>query len=171
MEGRKFLFLPFGFWVSVLGIITLILFYKLIRIYLWRETEGEIIQSEIKKDEKIVSYNYYYPVIKYRYTVNGKEYTSDRIFLTKLASDYNTVKGIVEKYPLNKKVKVYYNPFNPKEAVLKRNFHTGMFIQMLVFFSMLSVFLYTLIFEIIYEGADISKLALTIKEFLHNILE
>ncbi len=171
MAGSKFLFLPFGFWVFLLGLITLFLFYRLIRVYLWRKTEGEIIQSEVKKNEKIVAYDYYYPVIKYRYKVKNKEFISDRLFLTDLASDYQTIKKLVNKYPIGKKVKVFYNPFNPKEAVLKRNFHTGMFIQSLVFFSMLSVFLFTLIFEIIYKGADISKLAFIIKEFLHNILE
>ena len=171
MAGSKFLFLPFGFWVSVLGLITLYLFYRLIRIYLWKKTQGEIIQSEIKKNEKIVAYDYYYPLIKYKYVVNGKEFISDRIFLTDIASDYKTIEKIVKNYPVGKKVKVFYNPFNPKEAVLKRNFHTGMFIQALVFFSMLSVFLYTLIFEIIYKGADITDLANLIKEVLHSFLE
>ena len=171
MAGSKFLFLPFGFWITVLGLITLFLFYRLIRIYLWKKTEGEIIRSEIKKNEKIVAYDYYYPIIEYKYNVNGKDFISNKIFLTDIASDYKTIKKIVDKYPIGKKVKVFYNPFNPKEAVLKRNFHTGMFIQSLVFFSMLSVFLFTLIFEIIYEGADISKLALLVKEILHSIFD
>ncbi len=169
MAGKKFFFLPFGFWVALIGLITLYLFYRLVRIYFWRSVEGEIIKSELKKDEKQIAYDYYYPEIVYKYKVRGKEYTSDKIFLAKIASDYKTIKKLVEKYPVGTKVKVYYNPLNPKEAILKRNYHTGMFIQTLVFFSMLSVFLFTLIFEIIYEGADISKLANLVKDFLHNL--
>ncbi|WP_051654209.1 DUF3592 domain-containing protein [Persephonella sp. KM09-Lau-8] len=170
MEDRKFLFLPFGFWVTVLGLITLYLLYRLIRIYLWPKTEGIIIKSEIQKDKRTIAYDYYYPHIEYKYTVNGKEYISNRIFLTEMASDYETIKKLVEKFPEGSKVKVYYNPFNPSDAVLKRNYHTGMFIQTLVFFSMLSVFLYTLIFEIIFYGSDLSDLANIVKSWLHSII-
>ncbi|WP_457640029.1 DUF3592 domain-containing protein [Persephonella sp.] len=170
MENGKFLFLPFGFWVSVLGLITLFLFYRLVRVYFWKKSEGVILKSDIKKDSSTVSYDYYYPDVLYRYTVNGKEYTSNRIFLTEIASDRKTIEKLVSQFPEGQKVVVFYNPLKPEDSVLKRGYHAGMFIQTLVFFGMLSVFLFTLFFEIIYYGADLSSLAQWVKKLLHSIV-
>ena len=169
MTNSKFLFLPFGFWVFVLGLITLYLFYRLIRIYFWPSTEGIITKSGIKKDTKQIKYDYYYPEIEYSYKVRGKIYKSNKIFLTQIASDLKTIEKLVNQFPENRRVKVYYNPLNPKEAILKRDYHTGMFIQTLVFFGMLSVFLFTLIFDIIYSGADVSNLANLVKNLAHYV--
>ncbi|WP_457627915.1 DUF3592 domain-containing protein [Persephonella sp.] len=170
MGENRFLFLPFGFWVSVLGVITLFLFYRLVRVYFWRKTEGTVLKSDIKKDTSTISYDYYYPDIRYEYTVNGKKYISDSIFLTEIASDRKTIEKLVKQFPEGSRITVYYNPLKPSESVLKRNYHAGMFIQTLVFFGMLSVFLFTLIFEIIYYGADLSELAQSVKQWLHKTI-
>ncbi len=169
MDG-KFLFLPFGFWVSVLGVITLYLLFKLVKTFFFKKTEGVIVKSQVKKVENQISYDYYYPLIEYEYSVNGKKYKSDRIFLSKLESDYSTVKKIVDKFPVGKKITIYYNPFNPEEAILKRNYHTGMFIQTLVFFGMLSVFLYTLFIDIMGQGTTVNDLAEIVKGILHRVI-
>jgi hypothetical protein len=108
--------------------------------------------------------------VEYKYTVKGKEYISNKVFLTEIASDEGTIKRLISQFPEGAKVKVYYNPLNPKEAVLKRSYHAGMFIQTLVFVSMLSVFLFTLVFEILYYGSDISHLAQIVKSWLHKII-
>ncbi|NPA13406.1 MAG: DUF3592 domain-containing protein [Aquificae bacterium] len=170
MKDGKFLFLPFGFWVSVLGLITLFLFYRLVRVYFWKKTEGVVLKSSLRKDISTISYDYFYPDVEYKYTVKGKEYISNKVFLTEIASDEGTIKRLISQFPEGAKVKVYYNPLNPKEAVLKRSYHAGMFIQTLVFVSMLSVFLFTLVFEILYYGSDISHLAQIVKSWLHKII-
>jgi hypothetical protein len=169
VDGR-FLFLPFGFWVFVIGIITFYLLYRLVRIFFYRKTTGTIVKSQVKKVENQISYEAYYPLVEYEYQVNGKTYRSNRIFLTNLESDYNTIKKIVDKYPEGKKIDIYYNPFKPEDSLLKRNYHTGMFIQTLVFFGMLSVFIYTLYIELINPDADLTNLALTVKSWLHKII-
>ncbi len=166
----KFLFLPFGFWVIILGLITLFLLYKLIKIFFYKKTTGKIIKSQVKKVENQISYEAYYPDIEYEYIVNGKRYKSSKIFLTNIESDYKTIKKLVEKYPEGKEIDIYYNPFKPEESILKRNYHTGMFIQTLVFFGMLSVFLYTLFIEIIGSDVDINDLAQVVKSWLHRVI-
>jgi len=166
----KFLFLPFGFWVTVIGLITLYLLFKLIKIFFYKKAEGTIVKSEVKKINNQISYDYYYPLIEYEYEVNGKRYRSDRIFLTKLESDYNTIKKIVDKFPVGKKITIYYNPFKPEDSLLKRNYHTGMFIQTLVFFGMLSVFLYTLFIDIFGHGTTVDELAKVVKGILHRVI-
>ncbi|NPA53767.1 MAG: DUF3592 domain-containing protein [Aquificae bacterium] len=169
MEDR-FLFLPFGFWVAVIGLITLYLLYRLVRIFFYKKTTGTIVKSQVKKVENQIAYEAYYPLVEYEYEVNGKKYRSNRIFLTNLESDYNTIKKIVDKFPEGKKIDIYYNPFKPEDSLLKRNYHTGMFIQTLVFFGMLSVFLYTLFIEVINPEVDLTKLAMTVKSWLHKII-
>ncbi len=169
MDG-KFLFLPFGFWVVVLGLITAYLLFRVIKIFFYRKTEGKIIISEVKRIENQVSYEAYYPHVVYEYEVDGKRYASDKIFLTNIESDYNTIKKLVEKFPVGKRIIIYYNPLKPEESLLKRNYHTGMFIQTLVFFGMLSVFLYTLFVEIIGTDTDLTDLAMTVKTWLHRII-
>ncbi len=169
MDG-KFLFLPFGFWVTVIGLITAYLLFRLIRIFFYKKTEGVIVRSEVKKVENQISYDAYYPLVEYEYQVDGKTYRSNKIFLTNLESDYNTIKKIVDKFPVGKKITIYYNPFKPEDSLLKRNYHTGMFIQTLVFFGMLSVFLYTLFIDIMGQGTTIDQLAKIVKGILHRVI-
>ncbi|NPA58531.1 MAG: DUF3592 domain-containing protein [Aquificae bacterium] len=169
MEKNKLLFLPFGFWLVVSGTITLFLFYRLVSVFFWKKTEGTVIKSGMERAENNHRYDYFKPAVEYRYTVGGKEYTGRKVFLTELASDRKTVEKVLKQFPEGGKITVYYNPFRPEEAVLKRGYHAGMFIQTLVFFGMLSVFLFTLIFEILYYGADLSGIAQTVKQWLHKI--
>ncbi|MCP4356330.1 MAG: DUF3592 domain-containing protein [Proteobacteria bacterium] len=95
----------------------------------WPTVQGKILRSEISRKKgscDIRSSNscgetFYEPFISYTYNVNGKTYESDRI------SFKNEIKG--EKDPVAKKVfmyavgnigPVYYNPENPRMAILEK---------------------------------------------------
>ena len=58
--------------------------------------------------------------VKYRYTVDGKSYTGERV----TASDnYQKTRSlandVLKKYPVGGEVSVYYNPADPRSSVLK----------------------------------------------------
>jgi len=74
--------------------------------------------------------------IIYKYTVNGKTYSSDKRRWHEVQSSFHRYHdAIARKYPLGKPVTVYYNPQNPKVAVLKPGLGLG---------ALTGVFLYTL---------------------------
>ncbi|MCA9041930.1 MAG: DUF3592 domain-containing protein [Planctomycetaceae bacterium] len=86
----------------------------------WPSTPGRISTAEIietgeKKKKKFI------PVIEYQYTVEANGYVSDIIEICpRRRSSQAAAEEIVERYPVGKKVEVYYNPVNPKIAVLVR---------------------------------------------------
>lgn len=99
----------------------------------WPTTEGTIITSEVTRSSR------YVPHIVYAYTLDTVEYISDKVGLTnyaqyKIESD---AKVEADKYPVNTKVTVYYNPNKVDEAILKpgiRGEHIFMFLLGLVIF-------------------------------------
>lgn len=88
----------------------------------WNITEGEIVLFEIQ--DRSDSNNYgispsFVPVVKYKYSVNYKEYESER--LSQLFLNYSSrffAEAEVGKYRAGDQVKVYYNPSNPQESIL-----------------------------------------------------
>jgi len=166
----KLLFVPFGLWLIFAGGISIYLFYRLTRIFFWKKTTGKIIKSHLKKDNSTLSYDTYLPDVEYEYTVKGKKFTGNKIFISDFESDRETIQQLINKFPEGSTVTVFYNPFNPSESILLRSYHSGMFIQLLVFFSMLSVFIFTLVFEIIYYGSDLSNTANFVKSFFHRLI-
>lgn len=86
----------------------------------WTRIEGEIIQSEVQSRDAGDGDRIYDPIVAYRYKVNLAEYTSSVITESAPLSvgTQRYAKKLVEKYQVNTKVDVYYNPDKPEEAVL-----------------------------------------------------
>lgn len=82
----------------------------------WPTAEGTIVTSEITG-----SASRYVLHIVYTYTVDSTEYSSEKIGLTNYAQYKKKVdaESAIDKYPLNSKVTVYYNPTKVDEAILK----------------------------------------------------
>ncbi|GAB4402667.1 MAG: hypothetical protein OHK0048_20740 [Rhodoferax sp.] len=62
----------------------------------------------------------YSPVIRYRYTVKGREYVGDRIApggLVDTSSQTHAVRW-AQRFPPGSRVRVHYNPKSPAEAYL-----------------------------------------------------
>lgn len=80
----------------------------------WPTTDGIIITSEVIQSSRFV------PHIVYTYSVNTVELTSEKIGLTNYAQYKKKADAAkqADKYPVNTKVTVYYNPSNIGEAIL-----------------------------------------------------
>ena len=95
----------------------------------WPSTQGEITSSYIQKqvnrktntNRTTTSFS---AKVHYRYLVGGTTYSGDRIRFggTYSGGKRSLAKKVADSYPKGKKVTVYYDPENPKEAVLKTGF-------------------------------------------------
>lgn len=83
----------------------------------WPTVTGEIGGSEIKLHRKLRG-PVMYPHISYTYEVNGKSYHSSNIMAGGEMGGMN-VETMLARYPHGSKVTVYYDPQNPKNAVLE----------------------------------------------------
>jgi hypothetical protein len=65
----------------------------------------------------------HFPVIEYRYTVDGKRYVTDSYCeYPWLLERKWIIRRILANYPAGATVTVYYNPDDPQEAYLQRGY-------------------------------------------------
>ena len=80
-------------------------------------TTGVVVSSEVQTHSG--EDTTYSPHIVYRYSVDGREYSSDRYMYGEgSTSDHNGVAEIVDQYPANAATTVYYDPLKPSESLL-----------------------------------------------------
>lgn len=97
----------------------------------WPITQGTIIENFVGRIVVPSRYGWYaesYPIIAFRYTVDGGEYVSRKVVLfpgdLRVCDDpladppYRTTVDFCAGYPLNSAVEVHYNPNWPRHAVL-----------------------------------------------------
>lgn len=99
----------------------------------WLQTSGEVQSSKLKvhrgTNSDGVGTDSYYAQVVYKYTVNGIQYRSDRVFFGQDASTSKvSAKRRVAEYAPGNQVKVYYDPENPKVSVLEPGIHLGVFL-------------------------------------------
>lgn len=153
------------------SLLTLFIIYRNFRFLLWKKTEGKVIKSQPRRVGSIVRYETYEPDLEYSYMVNGKEYRSNKLFMTEFQSDLKTVENVLKDVSPDKKVTVYYNPKNPSEAILKRRVHAGMVVQLIALVGVMLPFLFQAIVEVAGFNLDHQSIAQKIKTFLHSVLE
>lgn len=102
----------------------------------WPSVKGKVLKSDVtvvlNGSRQRLKYgggtSYYKPHIVYNYTVNNKNYTSERITLG-ISDSYRNVSEIyvkyLDRYPKDKMIDVYYNPANPGLAVLEPCINNG----------------------------------------------
>lgn len=102
----------------------------------WLSTTGEIISSEVVC-QKSFDNETYYPAIRYLYKINLAEYESSVVRLSAPLSVgmESYAKRTVAKYPVGKKVNVYYNSENPQNAALE----IGASLSGLIFYAALGL--------------------------------
>lgn len=87
----------------------------------WSRTTGKVIwaqvESEMSEDGKV-----FFPKILYRYKVNGQRYDGDRIYFGDVNRSEDSIEAeiILEKRRPDDEVTVFYDPSNPRRAVLER---------------------------------------------------
>ncbi len=83
----------------------------------YQKTNGQITSSSIGMNGTRGGWKFY---IQYEYYIKDVRLVSERVHFGYQATDYRSyAQGYVDKYPVGKNVVVYYNPDNPKEAVLE----------------------------------------------------
>jgi len=101
----------------------------------WPATQGKIVLSAVTETTTTDNSNdgtwtertFYFPKVRYEYSVLGKTYTGDRIAFG-ASKGFSTIAGaekVLERYPEDATVTVYYNPNNPADAVLEREMRGG----------------------------------------------
>lgn len=110
----------------------------------WPTTEGTIYSSEV------IGSSRYVPKIVYTYNVDTNAYSSEKIRFKDMAQykKREDAQQVVQKYTVNTKVKVYYNPAKFDEAILEpgiKGEHIFMFlIGLIIFFGPLIGLIYTI---------------------------
>jgi hypothetical protein len=116
--------------LTTLGTVFLLLgfypFFKALSSERWSYTDGEVIRSyathEVWKEASIEFP--YRAVIEYRYAVDGREYTSQRVEFGMGASLFfvhDFADRMQRRYPVGKLVRVYFDPAEPWLPVLERS--------------------------------------------------
>jgi hypothetical protein len=88
----------------------------------WPKTKGMVLKSRVES-RRTGNTTSTYPVVVYRYEVNGKTYESQTI---KAGDQFMSVRIMgdaqktVDRYSVGNQVTVYYNPAKPSEAALER---------------------------------------------------
>lgn len=95
----------------------------------WQGTQGRVIASEIKKstsnDRDYGQSTSYEAIVRYTYSVAGKEYTGERVSFGVKNSSEKLASETVAHYPVNTSVTVFYDPRKPQQAVLDQASSSG----------------------------------------------
>jgi len=97
----------------------------------WLETTGTVNGSEVMQGSNVLLSNdedgestpVFFPEIRYSYQVAGLEYTSKRLSFAgvKSFSKREKAEEAASHYPVGTQLPIYYDPKNPKEAVVDRS--------------------------------------------------
>jgi hypothetical protein len=94
------------------------------RMITWASVRGSVTRTAIVADGTFEDGSAaYYPRISYRYVVAGKEYSGERRSLINVGTGRFLRAGlreVVERYPVGSEVIVFYDPADPREAILER---------------------------------------------------
>jgi len=91
------------------------LMYRAIHSKNWPSNFGTITSSEIVR----VGRSSWLPKITYKYSANEEEFEGKRIRLSSSSCSMQCLaQKVLDNYPLNSPVSVFYNPNNPKDSVL-----------------------------------------------------
>jgi len=85
----------------------------------WPQTDAEITKSEVvREDEK--GKPAWDPKISYRYTVDGKNFTSSKVSWRSFSTSiYIHAEEVATKYPVGSVHKAFYSPDDPSKSILE----------------------------------------------------
>ena len=132
------IYLLYGLVCGLLG-YTGISILRSVIAFRWGKAKGEITYAAIdsKCDEDGCTFM---PLIEYKYCVRGKEYHSKRFAFGYIESnDRFLAKAILNKFKNKSYVTVYFDPKNPKNAVLLRGIRIFHLINLVCFVAALCV--------------------------------
>ena len=108
----------------------------------WPRTSGTVTAAAV---EKLPQHWWRYrAALQYSYRVGGKDYQSSRVFWGGNEGREKHMASVVKTYPAGGKVRVFYDPENPAEAVLDPIQHTGSRQVALYALAMITLGLFTI---------------------------
>ena len=132
-------------WAGFFFFMSLLLFlgqiwsiYQGVQSKKWPTAEGIVIQSYVRISPGGDSGDIYEPRISYGYSISGKPYESNSISYKQ--NPNTTSRGpadnVISKYPKGSRVRVYYDPDNPTNAVLETGLGDGWpYLLLMLFFA------------------------------------
>jgi uncharacterized protein (TIGR03435 family) len=101
---------------------------KSLRAEGWPVTDGIVQSAEMKSHSGNHGGTTYSAEVTYSYQVAGASYTGDKVSIGQMSSSSEYARGILNRYPVGKKVSVHYPPGDPSDAVLETGIHGGTWI-------------------------------------------
>jgi len=95
----------------------------------WPAVDARVLRSEIEVSKKVggirrgqaVHSDYFTPVIRYEYVVNGKTYMGSRISFDESDTsghDRRDAEKCVRKYPVGASIRIHYAPDQPQQSII-----------------------------------------------------
>ncbi len=123
----------------MLGVIVVAAVYKYMQVNAaksWRSAPGVVIRSDVQtRNVKVMSgiqradgggtEARNFANVVYEYELFGKKLSNNRVSIGEDLGNFE-IEETLARYPVGTRVTVYYNPRNPKEAVLERDMPKGM---------------------------------------------
>ncbi len=127
---------------SLLGSIVLIQsLFAILRGHLskyWPQTKATVIESKLEEQLHAEGLWLFFPRIRYRYVVQGREYESTVItFPTWASASRRRIETTLNKYPVSGTVLASYLPNKPTVSVLEPGLNTSVFIGVSIGFVFL----------------------------------
>jgi uncharacterized membrane protein HdeD (DUF308 family) len=101
---------------------------KSLRTEHWPVTDGVVQSAEMKSHSGSKGGTTYSAEVAYTYQVADARYSGDKVSIGQMSSSSEYAQGILNRYPVGKKVSVHYAPGDPSEAVLETGIHGGTWI-------------------------------------------
>ncbi len=114
-------FIVIGLVVLGVGVGMLV---KSLRSKHWPVTDGVILSAEMKSHSGEHG-DTYSAEVTYSYQVGGVGYVGNKISIGQMSSSTSYAQGILNRYPVGKKVSVHYSPADSSKAVLETGIHGG----------------------------------------------
>ena len=103
---------------------------------IWPSVVGEIITSKIESSDETEDSTFQASVI-YAYNVNKLPYQSSRIKIgvqwAMGRGEKSEIENFLDKYPANQPVQVFYNPKDPRKAILDKKLDSNSFSLLFLF--------------------------------------
>ncbi|MCL1077088.1 DUF3592 domain-containing protein [Parashewanella spongiae] len=145
---------PLFILIVLVSLIFVTIYYSIfsigraVRTFFFPSVMGKIIESDVVSKvsdlntEPNARKQVYQTEILYKYNVDGKAYTSNKLSWHELKSTIHSIhESELSDFEEGKLVKVYYNPKKPSVAVLKRGLVFASFFNLLfLFLSIATVF-------------------------------
>ncbi len=146
-----FIFIFFSVAAVILGVFCVwgvLQLYDAARSYNWPHVAGRITSSVARS--KLMKGRHgefitHWPDVRYEYVVGDRRFVNDRIMFTHRGFSKSATQHLVEKYPVDKVITVYFDPKNPESAVLEPGIQ-WFFIPILAFAIILTVLMVWIIY-------------------------